>query len=141
VILDSGFCILKGIIELKNVGVYAGALIKKRRYWPKHVPGDATDRYFQDKEVRSFDALCGYMNCMPYQIFCMKEPECAMKIMATYSELTVPQSQKTFFQKLVGPSGTHREVSFKYTEPFANHFSNIVMRSTIIISFVIRFLQ
>ena len=30
VILDSGFCVLKGIIELKKRGVYASALIKSR---------------------------------------------------------------------------------------------------------------
>ena len=28
VVLDSGFCVLKGIIELKKRGVYASALIK-----------------------------------------------------------------------------------------------------------------
>ena len=30
VILDSGFCVLKGIIELRKKGVFASALIKKR---------------------------------------------------------------------------------------------------------------
>ena len=40
VVLDSGFCVLQGLIELKKKGVYAHALIKKRQYWPKHVPGD-----------------------------------------------------------------------------------------------------
>jgi hypothetical protein len=30
IVLDSGFCILKGIIELKKKGLYAAALIKKR---------------------------------------------------------------------------------------------------------------
>jgi hypothetical protein len=30
VILDSGFCVLKAIIELKKKGVFASALIKKR---------------------------------------------------------------------------------------------------------------
>ena len=30
VILDSGFCVLKGIVELKMQGVYASALIKKK---------------------------------------------------------------------------------------------------------------
>ena len=29
VILDSGFCVLQGIIELRKKGVFAGALIKK----------------------------------------------------------------------------------------------------------------
>ena len=29
VILDSGFCVLKGLIELRKLGVFASALIKK----------------------------------------------------------------------------------------------------------------
>ena len=32
VILDSGFCVLKAIIELRKEGVFASALIKKRQY-------------------------------------------------------------------------------------------------------------
>ena len=43
VVLDSGFCVSKGITALLEVGVYAAALIKKRKYWPKGVPGDAID--------------------------------------------------------------------------------------------------
>ena len=34
VILDSGFCMLKGIVELRKKGVFASAFIKKRWYWP-----------------------------------------------------------------------------------------------------------
>ena len=34
VILDSGFCVLEGIIELKKLGVYASTLIKKQKYRP-----------------------------------------------------------------------------------------------------------
>ena len=41
VVLDSGFCVSKGIKALLVVGVYAAALTKKRKYWPKGVPGDA----------------------------------------------------------------------------------------------------
>ena len=37
VILDSGFCVLKGIIELRKKGVFASTLIKKRQYWPKYI--------------------------------------------------------------------------------------------------------
>ena len=39
-ILDSGFCVVQGIIELLKKGAYAGVQIKKRRYWPKFVKGD-----------------------------------------------------------------------------------------------------
>ena len=48
-VLDSVFCVSKGIIELKAKGVYAGALIKKQRYWPKLVPGCIVDTHFGDK--------------------------------------------------------------------------------------------
>jgi hypothetical protein len=37
VILDSGFYVLQGIIELWKKGVFAAAVIKKLKYWPKHV--------------------------------------------------------------------------------------------------------
>ena len=29
IVLDSGFCVLKGLVELKKFGVFAHALIKK----------------------------------------------------------------------------------------------------------------
>ena len=32
VVLNSGFCVLQALIALKNVGVFALAVIKKRRY-------------------------------------------------------------------------------------------------------------
>ena len=51
VILDSGFCVLKGIVELKKRGVYASALIKKRKYWPKYIKDDAICDHFTDKNV------------------------------------------------------------------------------------------
>ena len=44
VILDSGFCVLKGIIELRKKGVFTSALIKMRRYWPKYIKGDALSK-------------------------------------------------------------------------------------------------
>ena len=57
VVLDSGFCVSKGITALLEFGVYADALIRKRKYWPKGVPGDAIDQYFSDKDVTYVDIL------------------------------------------------------------------------------------
>ena len=39
VMLNSGFCVLLTLIELKKMGLYASALVKPRRYWPKFVEG------------------------------------------------------------------------------------------------------
>jgi len=57
VILDSGFCVLKGIVGLRKKGVFASALIKKRRYWPKHIPGDQIREYFSTKQVGDVDTM------------------------------------------------------------------------------------
>ena len=50
VVLDSGFCVAKGIVALEVKCVFAGALIKKRRYWPKGVPGDLIDEHFENMD-------------------------------------------------------------------------------------------
>ena len=90
VILDSGFCVLKGIVEqLYKKGVYAGAVIKKRRYWPKHVPGDAIDHYMNPKEIGDASSLVGKLDGIDYTIFAMKEPDYTSKIMANYGSLAV----------------------------------------------------
>jgi hypothetical protein len=45
VILDSGFCILQGIIELWKKVVFAAAVLEKGKYLPKYVgPGAAIDK-------------------------------------------------------------------------------------------------
>ena len=49
VVLESGFCVAKGITEIEAKDVYVEALMKKRRHWPKGVPGDLTDTHFKDK--------------------------------------------------------------------------------------------
>ena len=36
---DSGFCVAEGMKALQEKRVYDQFLMKKRRYWPKHVPG------------------------------------------------------------------------------------------------------
>ena len=51
VVLDSGFCVSKGITALLEFCVYTAALINKIKYWPKGVPGDAIDQYFSYKDV------------------------------------------------------------------------------------------
>ena len=62
VILDSGFCVLKGIVELKKRGVYASALIKKQKYWSKYIKGNAIHDHFTDKNVGDCDSWKGSMD-------------------------------------------------------------------------------
>ena len=121
VILNSGFCVLQGLIELKKIGVFASALIKKRRYWPKHVPGELIDEFFEELEVGESDSLYGVLDGIPYNIFCMKEPDYVMKVMSTYGGLVVKEGQKESTRKYEKNGAMHTK-TFKYTVPFSNHF-------------------
>eukprot|EP00977_Amphora_coffeiformis_P000513 scaffold130_cov151-Amphora_coffeaeformis.AAC.2 len=114
VILDSGFCVLKGIIALRQKGVFASALIKKRRYWPAYVPGDDIDRHFDDKEVGYVDALQGYLEDRPFHVFAMKEPDYVMKLMSTYG--TNERVGKVRMRL------TPEKIEFKYPEVVYNHY-------------------
>ena len=82
--LDSGFCVLKGIVELKKRGVYASALIKKQRYWPKYIKGDDIKSLFDGKDVGDCDAWKGQMDEVDFHVYVVKEPNYVMSIMSTY---------------------------------------------------------
>ena len=84
VILDSGFCVLKGIIELRKNGVFASALIKKRRYWPKYIRGEEIKDHFKDKEVGNTNSWAGQLDNVPFHVFAMKEPDYVMSLMSMY---------------------------------------------------------
>ena len=74
--------------------MYAAALIKKQRYWPKYIPGDEIIEHFKDKEVGHVDALKGTMNGVPFYVHAMKEPDYTMMLMATYGTTTRVGEQK-----------------------------------------------
>ena len=122
VILDSGFCVLEALVALNKVGVFAGALIKKRRYWPKHIDGDGIDEYFKDKEVGENDTFEGELSGVKYTIMCMKEPDYVMKIMSTYGTQTVKDGQRESKRIYTRRNGETETKKFKYTEVIANHF-------------------
>ena len=121
VILDSGFCVLQGLIESRKVGVFASALIKKRRYWPKYVPGKEINEHFKDMEIGKCDSLKGELDGKPYNIFCMKEPDYVMKIMSMHGGLTVLKDQKDSTRTYT-EDGEAKTTTCKYTIPFINHF-------------------
>ena len=84
IILDSGFCVLKGIVELKKRGVYASALIKKRKYWPKYIKGDVIKQHFDEKAVGDCHSWKGNMDEVPFHVYARKEPDYVMSLMSTY---------------------------------------------------------
>ena len=85
---------LKGLVELKKVGVFAHTLFKKQRYWPKYVPGDEIINCFADKEIGESDAIKGDLDGVPFHLYGMKEPNYTMQIMSTYGTLAAMGNEK-----------------------------------------------
>ena len=83
-ILDSGFCVLQGLIELKKRGCFA---IKKQRYWLKHIPGKEIIAHFADKEIGDADGISGILDEVLFYVVGMKEPDYMMQIMTTYATM------------------------------------------------------
>ena len=62
--------------------MFWGALIKKRRYWPKGVPGALIDEHFENIEVGDVDmVIAATEEGNPFKIYFFKEPDYIMKIM------------------------------------------------------------
>ena len=68
VVMDSGFCVLKGLVGMLAHGVYGTTLIKKKRYWPKNCKGDVIEAFFKDKEFGDVYSVCGDMYGHKYKI-------------------------------------------------------------------------
>jgi hypothetical protein len=121
IILDSGFCVLKGLVELRRLGLYACALIKKRRYWPTHVPGNVINAEMQSAEVGETRAISGVLDGVSYNFWMMREPDYIMSMMATGGRLladeTCKQTKRSWLE-----NGVQRVKEFVYALPFDWHF-------------------
>ena len=120
VVLDSGFCVLKGLVAIRKKGVFAAALIKKRRYWPKFIRGDEIKEHFKDKEVGTAEAWRGELDDVPFHVYCLKEPDYVMSLMSTYGVMEVRGKEQTRSYKKDGATKT---VKFQYPEVVHNHFT------------------
>ena len=116
VIMDSGFYITKGLVELRKKGLFGAALIKKRRYWPSNIKDDAIDAHFASKEVGNVDAVKKVEYGVDYHVFFMKDPDYIMKLMTTYGKLE-PTDKRT--RRKFKRGGVMYTKEFMYTEVVA----------------------
>ena len=120
-VLDSGFCVLLGLIELRNRGVFAASVIKKRRYWPKYIDGDAINFHFENNDIGSVDCLSGTLNNVPFGVYCMKESKYVMSLMSTYGTLEEIADGATI-RRIENNNAPPTTIRFNYTELFYKHF-------------------
>ena len=115
VTMDSGFSVTAGILALHDHGVYGQALAKKRRWWPKHVPGDQIEKYFEGKELGDVMTLKQDLGGKQFLVHCTNDDKYVTKLMSTHGLI-----------RRVDDHSTYRCVdgewkSFKYPEPLSFH--------------------
>jgi hypothetical protein len=123
IVLDSGFCALKGIIELHKNGLFGCVLIKKQRYWPAGVPGDAMQQLFDADGVNVGDnhAIAGRMDEVAYNFWGVKESDYVMRMMSLGGPLAAYETCKEAVRKW--KEGRIKVIcQFKYACPFDWHF-------------------
>ena len=86
-IMDIGFCVTNGLLELRKKGVFGAARIKKHIYWPVNSKVYAIDAQFSSKKVSNVDALNQVEDGVAYHISCIKEPDYVMKLITKYGTL------------------------------------------------------
>ena len=94
VILDSNFCVLQAMNELKKMGVYASVMIKKRRYWPKHVAGESIKGHMSTKQVGTCERQPGILEGIELNIHALREPDYTLMMMSTYGSLVIKDGQQ-----------------------------------------------
>ena len=117
--MDGGFCVTKGLVELWKKRVFGSAIIKKRRYCPADIKGDAIDAHFDLKEVDNVDAVKKVEYWVDYHVFLMKYPYYVINLMTTYGTL---EPTDTSARRKFKRGGIMDTKEFMYTDVFANHF-------------------
>ena len=92
-------------------------MLQKRRYWPKHVPGDEIIQHFAEKDIGDADMIKGTMEGIPFYIHAMKEPDYVMMLVLTYGMLlSMGETKKWHFTV----DGVKKVAKFKYPEIINN---------------------
>ena len=94
VLLDSGFGVLEALLILKKQGVFASSLVKKWRYWHKHIKGDKIMTALENIEVGTTKRQPGELAGVKFDLFCLKEPDYNMILMSTYGSLSCNVDQR-----------------------------------------------
>jgi hypothetical protein len=116
-----GFCVLKALIELKKVGLFACVVSKKCWYWPSMVPGNAMTEAFDEAQVGNSMAISGILNGIRYILWGLKEPSYVMKMMATGGPLISNDSCKMQKWKWI-KGGVKMMRTFQFPLPYDWHY-------------------
>jgi hypothetical protein len=102
-------------MALQQFGIHRQFLIKKRKYWPKHVPGNYIDEYMATKLLSHMETFVQVIEGKRFLVHCTKDQDYVTKIMSTHGVLDKIQDHETW--RLM--DGVWK--TFKYAERFSLH--------------------
>ena len=101
VVLDAASCELDGLVDLAKKGVYAAAVVRKRKCWPRHVPGEDILAYMKDKPVGELHVAQGTLEGVKLNFNCVRHSRYTFVLVSTYGSHNLLESPL----KLWAPSG------------------------------------
>jgi hypothetical protein len=116
VIMDSAFCVMKAIVALRQVGIYVATIAKKRRYWPKDIPGDEVIAFMRRKPVGELHGRRGMLNGMAFNLFAVNHVRYTFIMIATYGSTLLERIPKTI-RTYDGQS-----ITFYRNEPLSDYY-------------------
>jgi hypothetical protein len=103
--------VLQGLIELRNKGVFAAAIVKKERYWPNHINGHGIKTHFEGRDVGNTTAIAGKLSGVSLNIMGLKQAPYVMTMMTKYGTL-----ERTGYntERRIGNCACRQLVQFTY---------------------------
>ncbi len=118
VTMDSSLSVSKGILTMREKGMFDQALIKPRgRGWPVLVPGKYN---FSNKEIGYCETLKQVVNGLKFITHCQKEENYVTKIMSCHGVLNEVEDHETLHSVTIA-DGSNSTIRFKYLEPISHH--------------------
>ena len=86
VVIESGFCVLKGLVGMLTHGLYGMTVIKKKN--PKQWKVNYIEVCFRDEEVGDVYDVYGDLDGHKYKIQCIKDDEYFMNLFGTHGVMS-----------------------------------------------------
>eukprot|EP00043_Microstomoeca_roanoka_P016037 m.161606 g.161606 ORF g.161606 m.161606 type:complete len:381 (-) comp16378_c1_seq2:150-1292(-) len=116
VVMDSGFSTVQGLVELERKGVHAVICVKRRKYWPRGIPGDSFKAAVEHRPAGSTLAkkatfVDSHGDNTNFYVAVLREARFAMLLMATcFTTVTLEDSRAIRHRRLTDGTPVHFEL-------------------------------
>ena len=83
VIMDNGFCVIKGLMVTYYRVVYVSTMVKNHKYWPRRIYGDKINAHFEKKKIGEHECHSRNWKEFYFAVFVVKEKNYNIIMMST----------------------------------------------------------